>query len=131
MLYCLNEWQSHMVISKRKKKHLTNSIEDKDKILNQIRREKEFLSQYKTIWKTNKKLELMSYLMSYSPMAIFQQNKGHWFHQLYWCCTKGSSQCKEAKREKKKTKETPIERKKIKLVIYKWYGFMSTSVRED
>lgn len=104
---------------KRKKKHLTNSIEDKDKILSKLEEKRNFLVNIKTIWKTNKKLELMSYLMSYSPMAIFQQNKEvHWFHQLYWCCTKGSSQCKEAKREKKKTERNTYRKEKIKLIYF-------------
>ena len=46
---------------KRKKKHLTNSIEDKDKIHNKLEKKRTFLVNIKTIWKTNKKLELMSY----------------------------------------------------------------------
>ena len=65
---------------KRKKKHLTNSIEDKDKIHNKLEKKRTFLVNIKTVWKTNKKLELMSYL----PMNIFQQNKEvYWSHQLY------------------------------------------------
>ena len=66
---------------KRKKKHLTNSIEGKDKVLNNLERKRTFLVNIKTIWKTNKQKTRANVILAneYFP----REQGGPLSHQLY------------------------------------------------
>lgn len=67
--------------SQKRKKHLTNSIEGKDKVLNKLEKKRTFLVNIKTIWKTNKQKTRANVILhnEYFP----REQGGPLSHQLY------------------------------------------------